>query len=53
MKDDEGQIKVARNPNKLLLFFFQILRCGPPGMNKAMEANLDALDYSKDMQFQF
>lgn len=30
-----------------------ILRCGPSPMNKAMEAHLDALAYSQDMQFQF
>lgn len=32
---------------------FQILRCGPPPMNKAMAANLDSLGYSSEMQFQF
>ncbi|KAJ0243736.1 NADH--cytochrome b5 reductase 1 [Hirschfeldia incana] len=31
----------------------QILRCGPPPMNKAMAANLEALGYSPEMQFQF
>ncbi|KAM0953892.1 putative cytochrome-b5 reductase [Dioscorea sansibarensis] len=31
----------------------QILRCGPPPMNKAMAAHLDDLGYSKEMQFQF
>ncbi|XP_059652858.1 NADH--cytochrome b5 reductase 1-like isoform X2 [Cornus florida] len=31
----------------------QILRCGPPGMDKAMAAHLHALGYSKEMQFQF
>eukprot|EP00249_Psilotum_nudum_P010790 c22771_g1_i1 orf=423-1277(+) len=31
----------------------QILRCGPPGMNKAMQNNLDDLGYTKEMQFQF
>lgn len=31
----------------------QMLRCGPPMMNKAMQAHLDALEYSKDKQFQF
>ncbi|EFJ10977.1 hypothetical protein SELMODRAFT_229315 [Selaginella moellendorffii] len=31
----------------------QILRCGPPPMNKAMATHLDALGYSKEMQFQF
>nr|AAV69019.1 NADH:cytochrome b5 reductase [Vernicia fordii]AAV69021.1 NADH:cytochrome b5 reductase [Vernicia fordii] len=31
----------------------QILRCGPPPMNKAMAAHLEALDYTSDMQFQF
>jgi len=30
-----------------------VLRCGPPPMNKAMAAHLDALGYSKDMQFEF
>ncbi|XP_020087042.1 NADH--cytochrome b5 reductase 1-like isoform X1 [Ananas comosus] len=31
----------------------QILRCGPPPMNKAMGAHLDDLGYTKEMQFQF
>ncbi|XP_008807351.1 NADH--cytochrome b5 reductase 1-like [Phoenix dactylifera] len=31
----------------------QILRCGPPPMNKAMAAHLDELGYTKEMQFQF
>ncbi|KAG4909405.1 NADH--cytochrome b5 reductase 1-like isoform X1 [Glycine soja] len=31
----------------------KILRCGPPPMNKAMAANLEALGYSPQMQFQF
>ncbi|KAF3503435.1 hypothetical protein F2Q69_00044638 [Brassica cretica] len=31
----------------------QILRCGPPPMNKAMAANLEDLGYSPEMQFQF
>ncbi|GLT53673.1 hypothetical protein SLA2020_269300 [Shorea laevis] len=31
----------------------QILRCGPPPMNKAMGAHLDALEYDSQMQFQF
>lgn len=31
----------------------QILRCGPPPMNKAMAANLEALGYTPEMQFQF
>ncbi|XP_039032717.1 NADH--cytochrome b5 reductase 1-like isoform X2 [Hibiscus syriacus] len=31
----------------------KILRCGPPPMNKAMAANLEALGYSSEMQFQF
>ncbi|KAG6630821.1 hypothetical protein CIPAW_13G047000 [Carya illinoinensis] len=31
----------------------QILRCGPPAMNKAMKAHLDALEYTSDMQFEF
>lgn len=31
----------------------QILRCGPPPMNKAVAAHLDALGYSPEMQFQF
>ena len=36
-------------PNQEVL----ILRCGPPGMNKAVEAILDGAGYSKDMQFEF
>ncbi|KAK9115604.1 hypothetical protein Sjap_014551 [Stephania japonica] len=31
----------------------KILRCGPPPMNKAMAAHLDALGYTSEMQFQF
>ncbi|KAJ4819878.1 NADH-cytochrome b5 reductase 1 [Rhynchospora pubera] len=31
----------------------QILRCGPPPMNKAMAAHIDDLGYTKEMQFQF
>ncbi|KAL6614289.1 hypothetical protein ACP70R_036559 [Stipagrostis hirtigluma subsp. patula] len=31
----------------------QILRCGPPPMNKAMAAHLEELKYTKEMQFQF
>ncbi|KAF5744953.1 NADH--cytochrome b5 reductase 1-like [Tripterygium wilfordii] len=31
----------------------KILRCGPPPMNKAMAAHLDALGYTPQMQFQF
>ncbi|GAB4858010.1 NADH-cytochrome b5 reductase [Ancistrocladus abbreviatus] len=31
----------------------QILRCGPPPMNKAMAAHLDELGYTPAMQFQF
>ncbi|KAL7093097.1 hypothetical protein ACP275_11G022000 [Erythranthe tilingii] len=31
----------------------QILRCGPPPMNKAMAGLLEALGYSSEMQFQF
>lgn len=31
----------------------QILRCGPPPMNKAMAAHLDELGYTREMQFQF
>ncbi|KAI5079535.1 hypothetical protein GOP47_0005014 [Adiantum capillus-veneris] len=31
----------------------QILRCGPPMMNKAMQAHLEALEYPKEILFQF
>lgn len=31
----------------------KILRCGPPPMNKAMAAHLEALGYDAEMQFQF
>ncbi|KAF2288141.1 hypothetical protein GH714_004632 [Hevea brasiliensis] len=31
----------------------KILRCGPPPMNKAMAAHLEALGYTPQMQFQF
>ncbi|XP_062175340.1 NADH--cytochrome b5 reductase 1-like [Alnus glutinosa] len=31
----------------------QILRCGPPAMNKAMAAHLNALGYTLRMQFEF
>ncbi len=30
-----------------------ILRCGPPGMNKAMEGHLNGLGYAESMQYQF
>lgn len=38
---------------KLALLTLQILRCGPPPMNKAMAAHLDSLGYAPEMQFQF
>ncbi|KAJ1411593.1 Riboflavin synthase-like beta-barrel [Sesbania bispinosa] len=31
----------------------QILRCGPPPMNKAMATHLEALGYTSNMQFEF
>ncbi|GMG98372.1 hypothetical protein Nepgr_000212 [Nepenthes gracilis] len=31
----------------------QVLRCGPPAMNKAMAAHLEALGYTSQMNFQF
>ncbi|KAJ4821792.1 NADH-cytochrome b5 reductase [Turnera subulata] len=31
----------------------QILRCGPPGMNKAVAAHLIGLGYTREMQFEF
>ncbi|OIW03266.1 hypothetical protein TanjilG_20570 [Lupinus angustifolius] len=31
----------------------KILRCGPPPMNKAMAAHLEAIGYAPEMQFQF
>ncbi|KAJ9175367.1 hypothetical protein P3X46_013930 [Hevea brasiliensis] len=31
----------------------QILRCGPPGMNKAIASHLDAIGYTPNMQFEF
>ena len=31
----------------------QILRCGPPPMNKAMAAILNDIGYTDEMQFQF
>lgn len=31
----------------------QVLRCGPPPMNKAMAAHLDELGYTSQMQFKF
>ncbi|XP_057767346.1 NADH--cytochrome b5 reductase 1-like [Salvia miltiorrhiza] len=31
----------------------QMLRCGPPPMNKAMAAHLEALGYASETQFQF
>ena len=37
----------------MLLVNFQILRCGPPPMNKAMAGHLEALGYAPEMQFQF
>ncbi|RWW23823.1 hypothetical protein GW17_00011916 [Ensete ventricosum] len=47
---------LARNyPDRFQIYFVlnQILRCGPPPMNKAMAAHLDDLGYTKEMQFQF
>ena len=38
---------------QLKLIILQILRCGPPAMNKAMKAHLDALGYQSEMQFEF
>ncbi|KAL8260614.1 hypothetical protein R6Q59_028567 [Mikania micrantha] len=34
-------------------FDIKILRCGPPPMNKAMAAHLEALGYAPDLLFQF
>ncbi|XP_071720618.1 NADH--cytochrome b5 reductase 1-like [Rutidosis leptorrhynchoides] len=34
-------------------FDIKILRCGPPPMNKAMAAHLEALGYESDLLFQF
>ncbi|KAL8235698.1 hypothetical protein R6Q59_016779 [Mikania micrantha] len=34
-------------------FDVKILRCGPPPMNKAMAAHLEALGYEPDALFQF
>ena len=31
----------------------QILRCGPPPMNKAMAGHLNDIGYAPEMQFQF
>ncbi|KAL9388296.1 hypothetical protein Peur_016901 [Populus x canadensis] len=31
----------------------RILRCGPPGMNEAMTAHLNALGYTSSMQYEF
>ncbi|KAJ6892697.1 NADH--cytochrome b5 reductase 1-like [Populus alba x Populus x berolinensis] len=31
----------------------RIMRCGPPGMNKAVAAHLNALGYTSSMQFEF
>ena len=30
-----------------------VLRCGPPAMNKAMQAHLEALGYAEDALFEF
>ncbi|THG07142.1 hypothetical protein TEA_019242 [Camellia sinensis var. sinensis] len=42
-------------PNRFNVYYVlnQILRCGPPPMNKAMAAHLEALGYAPQMQFQF
>jgi cytochrome-b5 reductase len=32
---------------------FQILKCVPPPMKKAVAAHLKALDYAPEMQFHF
>lgn len=38
---------------RLKFMILQILRCGPPGMNKAVAAHLEALGYDSKMQFEF
>ncbi|KAK3014426.1 hypothetical protein RJ639_009095 [Escallonia herrerae] len=45
----------SKFPNhfKVCYVLSQILRCGPPEMNKAMAAHLNELGYTKDMQFEF
>ncbi|TYJ18289.1 hypothetical protein E1A91_A09G113700v1 [Gossypium mustelinum] len=45
----------SRYPNRMSVYYVlnQILRCGPPPMNKAMAAHLEALGYISEMQFQF
>lgn len=48
--DRESSILVSNLEVDMCL---QILRCGPPPMNKAMAAHLDELNYTKEMQFQF
>ncbi|KAI4382633.1 hypothetical protein MLD38_008572 [Melastoma candidum] len=42
-------------PDRFKLYYVltKILRCGPPGMNKAMAAHLHALGYTSDMLFEF
>lgn len=47
------QLQNKASYNELAGSNLQVLRCGPPPMNKAMAAHLDALGYTSDMQFQF
>lgn len=37
----------------IVLFCVQILRCGPPPMNKAIAGHCEALGFTKEMTFQF
>jgi cytochrome-b5 reductase len=54
----QGKIKYTRKKIITIATNFpscnpQILRCGPPPMNKAMAAHLEALGYAPEMLFQF
>lgn len=52
-KRDEVCWNLKRNWSTKFILVLQILRCGPPPMNKAMAAHLEALGYAPEMQFQF
>lgn len=46
-------VTMNKKSHLILVNYEQILRCGPPPMNKAMAGHLEAIGYAPDMQFQF
>ncbi|KAJ8447225.1 hypothetical protein Cgig2_030456 [Carnegiea gigantea] len=54
LKDDLDNF-AHKYPDSFKVYYvvYEVLRCGPPGMNKAMEAHLNELGYTPEMQFEF